>query len=72
MDELIGHEAGRKAFMFMDAVHYKAREEGRIITKAAYVVLWGSAWRGKGDSGNLDRRERKPEVLAINTQYTAR
>jgi len=26
-------------FVFMDAVHYKVREDGHIITKAAYVVL---------------------------------
>jgi len=26
-------------FVFMDAVHYKVRDEGHIITKAAYVVL---------------------------------
>ena len=27
------------AFIFMDAVHYKVREEKRIVNKAAYVVL---------------------------------
>ena len=28
--------------IFLDAVHFKVREEGRIVTKAAYValVLW--------------------------------
>ena len=26
-------------FVFMDCIHYKVREEGRILTKAAYVVL---------------------------------
>ncbi|MFI3213078.1 MAG: IS256 family transposase, partial [Eubacteriales bacterium] len=26
-------------FVFMDAIHYKIREEGRIINRAAYVVL---------------------------------
>lgn len=26
-------------FVFMDAIHYKVREEGRIKSKAAYVVL---------------------------------
>jgi len=26
-------------FVFMDAIHYKVREDGRIVTKAAYVVL---------------------------------
>ena len=26
-------------FVFMDAIHYKVREDGRVITKAAYVAL---------------------------------
>lgn len=26
-------------FIFMDAIHYKIREDGRIINRAAYVVL---------------------------------
>jgi len=26
-------------FVFMDAIHYKVRDEGRVINKAAYVVL---------------------------------
>jgi transposase-like protein len=26
-------------FVFMDAIHYKVRDEGRIVSKAAYVVL---------------------------------
>lgn len=26
-------------FVFMDAIHYKIREDGRIINRAAYVVL---------------------------------
>ncbi|QCX33447.1 IS256 family transposase [Caloramator sp. E03] len=27
------------SFIFMDAIHYKVREEGRILNRAAYVVL---------------------------------
>jgi len=27
------------SFIFMDAIHYKIREEGRILNRAAYVVL---------------------------------
>ena len=27
-------------FVFMDAIHYKVRDEGKIKNKAAYVVLW--------------------------------
>ncbi len=26
-------------FVFMDAIHYKIREDGRILNRAAYVVL---------------------------------
>ncbi|GFI16316.1 hypothetical protein IMSAGC009_01481 [Lachnospiraceae bacterium] len=26
-------------FVFMDCIHYKAREDGRILSQAAYVVL---------------------------------
>ena len=25
-------------FVFMDAIHYKVRDEGRIVSKAAYIV----------------------------------
>lgn len=27
------------AFIFMDAIHYKIREDHQVMTKAAYVVL---------------------------------
>jgi transposase-like protein len=26
-------------FVFMNAIHYKVRDEGRIVNRAAYVVL---------------------------------
>ena len=26
-------------FVFMDCIHYKVREEGRILSRAAYIVL---------------------------------
>jgi transposase-like protein len=26
-------------FVFMDAIHYKIKEDGRIINRAAYIVL---------------------------------
>lgn len=35
-------------FVFMDAIHYKSREDGRIINRAAYVVL------GVGVDGTKD------------------
>ena len=35
-------------FVFMDAIHYKVREDHRYVTKAAYVVL-GIAMAGRKD-----------------------
>lgn len=35
-------------FVFMDAIHYKVREDGRILNRAAYVVL-GVTLEGKKD-----------------------
>ena len=35
-------------FVFMDAIHYKVREDPRYVTKAAYVVL-GIAMDGRKD-----------------------
>ncbi|TCL55867.1 mutator family transposase, partial [Kineothrix alysoides] len=40
-------------FVFMDAIHYKIREDGRILNRAAYVVL------GVSLDGNKD-------ILSIN------
>ena len=31
-------------FVFMDCIHYKVREDGRILSRAAYVS-WGLRWR---------------------------
>lgn len=35
-------------FVFMDAIHYKIREDGRILNRAAYVIL-GVTLEGKKD-----------------------
>ena len=35
-------------FVFMDAIHYKVKEEHRYVTKAAYVVL-GITMDGRKD-----------------------
>ena len=45
-------------FVFMDAIHYKVREDPRYVTKAAYVVL-GIAMDGwtEGHSRSIDWRE---------------
>lgn len=43
-------------FIFMDAIHYKIKEDHRYVTKAAYVVL-GITMDGQKDIlGGLDRR----------------
>lgn len=39
-------------FVFMDAIHYKVREEHRYVTKAAYVVL-GITLEEKGHGGKF-------------------
>lgn len=41
------------SFVFLDAIHYKVRDEGRIVNKAAYVAL------------GIDLEGRK-EILSIN------
>ena len=40
--------------VFLDAVHYKVREEGRIVTKASYVALGINAEGRKRHPGDLD------------------
>lgn len=40
------------SFVFMDAIHYKVREEKQVVVKAAYVVL--GVWR-KRSIRNLGR-----------------
>ena len=40
--------ASGSGVVFMDAIHYKVREDPRYVTKAAYVVL-GIAMDGRKD-----------------------
>ena len=32
-------EPGLSVCLYMDCIHYKVREDGRILSRAAYVVL---------------------------------
>ena len=38
-------------FIFMDAIHYKVKEDHRYVTKAAYVVL--GIWIGEHESSKF-------------------
>ena len=44
-------------FVFMDCIHYKVREDGRILSRAAYVVL-GVTVEGYKDIRQFIRRQR--------------
>ena len=35
------------AVVYMDAIHYHVRSEGRIVKRAVYIAS-GSIWMGKG------------------------
>jgi len=41
-------------FVFIDAIHYKVRDEGRIVNRAAYVVV-GVTVEGSKIFWDLDR-----------------
>ncbi len=58
------HLAPVYPFVFMDCIHYKVSEDGRIISRAAYVVL-GVTTEGYKE---ILRRQREFEVLAGDTE----
>ena len=53
-------------FIFMDAIHYKVKEDHRYVTKAAYVVL-GITMDGRkeGHSGRVDWGAREQQIWAF-------
>jgi hypothetical protein len=57
-------------FVFMDAVHYKVREDGHIITKAAYVVLGINLEGNKEILGIWIGGGRNFQVLAVRAERT--
>jgi len=57
------------AVVFMDAIHYHVRSEGRIVKRAVYIAL-GIDMNGKKDGPwNVRRRKRKCKVLAFNHEW---
>lgn len=51
-------------FIFMDAIHYKVKEDHRYVTKAAYVVAGHHLGWAEGHPGRVDRRAREQQILA--------
>ena len=57
------------AVVFMDAIHYHVRSEGRIVKRAVYIAL-GIDMNGKKEcSWNVCWRKRKCKVLAFYHEW---
>ncbi len=41
------------AIVWLDAIHYKVRHEGRIVNRAVYSMIGGEPGRQKGCAGHL-------------------
>ena len=50
--------------VFLDAIHYKVREDQQVVTKAAYVVSGIDLDGRKDPAGLLDRGARVGKILA--------
>ena len=57
------------AVVFMDAIHYHVRSEGRIVKRAVYIAL-GIDMNGKRCSRYVCRGKRKRQVLALHHEWT--
>mgnify|MGYP002234586399 CR=1 FL=1 len=58
------------AVVFMDAIHYHVRSEGRIVKRAVYIAL-GIDMNGKKDvPWHVCWRKRKRQVLALHHEWT--
>lgn len=55
---------GVYAVMFLDAIHFKVKQDGAIVNKAAYMVIGIDLEGNKGCARHVDRRERVREILA--------
>jgi len=51
--------------VFMDAIHYKVRSEGRILSKAAYTAIGVTLEGMKEVTGNMGWRGRISQILAL-------
>jgi len=58
------------AVVFMDAIHYHVRSEGRIVKRAVYIALGIDMNGKKGRSRYVCRRKRKCQVLALYHERT--
>ena len=57
------------AVVFMDAIHYHVRSEGRIVKRAVYIALgYRHEWK-KGRPWHVCWRKRKCEVLAFYHEW---
>ena len=57
------------AVVFMDAIHYHVRSEGRIVKRAVYIALGIDMSGKKRCPWNVCWRERKCEVLAFYHEW---
>ena len=58
------------AVVFMDAIHYHVRSEGRIVKRAVYIALGIDMNGKKGRSWYVCWRKRKRQVLALHHEWT--
>ena len=56
-------------FVFMDYIHYKVRKDGRILSRAAYIVLGAelAPWLWTGGTKEVRTRE---TVILVDTGGT--
>ncbi len=57
------------AVVFMDAIHYHVRSEGRIVKRAVYIALWYRHEWEKGRPWHVCWRKRKCKVLAFYHEW---
>ncbi|VEA06127.1 Transposase for insertion sequence element ISRM3 [Salmonella enterica subsp. enterica serovar Sanjuan] len=59
-------------FVWLDAIHYKIREDGRYQSKAVYTVLALNLEGQKGSSGPVSVGKRRGELLAVGIKRPAK
>jgi transposase-like protein len=59
------------AVVFFDAIRVKIRNEGMVSNRAVYLAIGIRCSGQQGDPGNLDRADRRREVLAAGDERTA-
>ena len=56
-------------FVFMDCIHYKVREDGRILNRAAYIVLGVTVGGVQRYLKHYSRCKRGKQVLAWHVKW---